>query len=34
MERDKLKMTLKRYEKNIEREKQMAKELLHRGQKE
>lgn len=27
-------MTLKRYERNIEREKQMAKELLHKGQKE
>lgn len=34
MERDKLKMTIKRYEKSIERERQMAKELLHKGQKE
>jgi charged multivesicular body protein 6 len=34
MERDKLKITIKRYEKNIEREKQIARELLHKGQKE
>jgi hypothetical protein len=34
MERDNLKMTIKRYEKNIERDKQIAKELLHKGQKE
>jgi hypothetical protein len=34
LERDHLKMAQKRYEKSIEREKQMAKELLHKGQKE
>ncbi|KAI6191919.1 hypothetical protein M3Y97_00280000 [Aphelenchoides bicaudatus] len=33
MERDKLKMTMKRYEKSMERDKQLAKELLHNGQK-